>query len=222
MKFLRIPLLIVLGLALALPFYAQTSQPTETSLSYGLVVDNSGSLRPIMKRIIQASKNVVVGNKVNDETFVIRFVSSTEIERSADFTQNKTVLNSAIEKFEPRGGQTAIIDALYLSAEYLAQKGKSADQNRRRALVLITDGEDRDSYYKMEQLLELLKKEKIAVYVIGFLNEVKESSGKKAFQKATEFISTITKETGGSAFIVEKKEQIEEIANGFLDKIRQP
>lgn len=58
--------------------------------------------------------------------------------------------------------------------------------------------------------------------MIGFPNEVKESSGKKAFQKATEFIDTITKETSGSAFIIEKKEQIEEIANGFLDKIRQP
>lgn len=150
MKIFKILPLIVFGLVLTFPIYAQTSQVAETSLSYGLVVDNSGSLRPIMKRIIQASKNVVAGNKANDETFIVHFVSSIEIERAVDFTQDKTVLNKAIEKFEPRGGQTAIIDALYLSAEYLTQKSKTGDKNRRRALVLITDGEDRDSYYKME------------------------------------------------------------------------
>ena len=222
MKVVKFLFLIVFALFFVLPSPAQISQTTETSLSYGLVVDNSNSLRPIMKRLKQACKNIVAGNKADDETFIVRFSSSEKIEQASNFTQDISALNKTIDKFDAELGQTAIIDALYLSAQYLSQKSRISQMNRRKALVLITDGEDRDSYYKMDQVLELLKKEKIAVYVISLSYELKEASGKEAFQKATEFINTVTKETGGNAFLVKKKEQIEETVGGVLDKIRQP
>ncbi len=220
MKIFKLVLLFIFGLVLASPLYAQNSPQTETALSYGLVIDNSNSLKAIMKQIKQASKNVIAGNKATDETFVIRFVSSDVIEKVSNFTQDTVELNKTIDKLAVEGGRTAIIDALYVSAKYLLQNSRK-DNNRRRVLVLMTDGEDRENYYKMEQLLELLKREKIVVYVIGFPNEAKELRGNKAFKKATKFINTITTETGGRAFLSERKEQIEETANGFLDKIRQ-
>ena len=136
-------------------FFSKSEVPT----NYSLVIDNSGSLRPQLEKVIEASKIIVNTNRPDDETSIIRFVSSENIEILQNFTPDKTLLNEALENLFVEGGQTAIIDAVYLAAESVTSYEKKRDPNdrKRRALVLVTDGEDRDSFYKEQQLLNLLK-----------------------------------------------------------------
>jgi len=76
------------------------------------------------------------------------------------------------------GGQTAIIDAVYLSAEHVSEYKKGGDDDRRRrALIVITDGEDRNSFYKQEKLFSRLREEDVQIYVIGFVNELDKEGG---------------------------------------------
>src|SRR5438034_1079234 len=120
----------------------ETFTREEVPMSYGLAVDTSGSLRSQLQSVIDAAKTIVNSNKSGDETFLVRFISSDKIETVQDFTASKDLLLDGLENLYVEGGQTAIIDAVYLSAEHVAEykKGDESDR-RRRALILVTDGE---------------------------------------------------------------------------------
>ncbi|MDQ3746495.1 MAG: hypothetical protein M3444_19145, partial [Acidobacteriota bacterium] len=64
----------------------------EVPITYGLVVDNSGSLRNQINQVIEAAKTIVNSNKPGDETFVVRFISSDEIKIMQDYTADKQSL----------------------------------------------------------------------------------------------------------------------------------
>ena len=89
-------------------------------ISYGLAVDTSGSLRSQLQSVIDAGKTIINANKPGDETFLVRFISSDKIETVQDFTANKELLMDGLDSFYVEGGQTAVIDAVYLSAEHVS------------------------------------------------------------------------------------------------------
>src|ERR1051326_6865058 len=134
----------------------------EVPISYGLAVDTSGSLRSQLQSVIDAGKTIINSNKAGDETFLVRFISSDKIETIQDFTSNKEALMDGLDGFYVEGGQTAVIDAVYLSAEHVSEY-KNGDDRRRRALIVITDGEDRNSFYKQEQLFPRLREEHVQI-----------------------------------------------------------
>ncbi len=177
----------------------------EVPISYGLVVDNSGSLRNQLPQVIDAAKTIVETNRTGDETFLVRFTSSDRIETLQDFTSNQQAIFDALEDMYPEGGQTAVIDAVYLSAERVSQyrRGDSQNDRRRRALVLVTDGEDRDSFYRQEQLFQQLREMDVQIYVIGFVNELERESGiirRSVRERAVNLLNRLASETGGRAF----------------------
>ncbi len=104
----------------------------EHPLSYGLVIDNSGSLRTQIDYIIAVGKLIVNSNKENDETFLVRFVDRKNIQRVTNFTQSKELLIEGLDSLYAEGGQTAIIDAVHASVQYLVENSKSEGANRRR------------------------------------------------------------------------------------------
>ena len=189
----------------------------EVPLSYGLVIDTSGSLRSQMDKVIEAGKIVVNGNKPDDETFLIRFISSDKIELVAAFTSNKALLFKALDSFYVEGGETAVIDAVYVAVEALAKSKRRLETNRRRALVLITDGEDRASQYKRAALTELLRKEDIQIFVIGLTNQVEE---RRAREKARDLLSFLAQETGGRAFFPKSTSELRGIAEEITRDLR--
>src|SRR5829696_3832257 len=84
-------------------FFSKSEVPT----NYSLVIDNSGSLRPQIDEVIEAGKILIGANRSEDETSVIRFVSSDKIEIVEDFTKNKADLIDALDtKLYIEGGQT--------------------------------------------------------------------------------------------------------------------
>lgn len=197
----------------------------EVPISYGLVVDNSGSLRTQINKVIDAGKTIVDSNRPGDETFVVRFVSSDEIKIMQDFTPDRQTLHDALDDMYVEGGQTAVLDAVYLSAEHASahKKGNPLEDKRRRALILVTDGEDRASFYKQEQLFEALKENDVQIYIIGFVNELEREGGfikKSRREKATSLLNRLAKETGGRAFFPTSLTELPEIANEITKDLR--
>jgi Ca-activated chloride channel family protein len=197
----------------------------EVPVTYGLVVDNSGSLRNQINQVIEAGKTIVDSNKTGDETFVVRFISSEDIKIMQDFTADKSSLNDALEDMFVEGGQTAIIDAVYLSATHTAErrKGDPLEDKRRRALIVVTDGEDRASFYKQEQLFESLKEEDVQIYIIGFVNELDKERGfisKSKRQKAVDLLDRMAKETGGRTFYPATLSELPKIAEEITKDLR--
>ncbi|HET6669548.1 MAG TPA: VWA domain-containing protein [Pyrinomonadaceae bacterium] len=196
----------------------------EVPISYGLAVDTSGSLRTQLQSVIDAGKSIVNTNKPGDETFLVRFISSDKIITEQDFTSNQDLLIDALDSLYTEGGQTAVIDAVYLSAERLAEYKKGDDNDRRRrALIVVTDGEDRVSFYKQEQLFARLREQDVQIYVIGFVNELdKEGSfiRKSPRERSVNLINKMASETGGRAFFPQSISEVPQIANEIVRDLR--
>jgi Ca-activated chloride channel homolog len=196
----------------------------EVPISYGLAIDTSGSLRSQLQAVIDAGKTIINSNKGGDETFLVRFISSDKIETVQDFTQTKDLLMDGLDSLYVEGGQTAIIDAVYLTAEHVAEYKKGDDSDRRRrALIVITDGEDRASFYSQDKLFARLREEDVQIYVIGFVRELDKDGGlirKSPREKAVNLINKLATETGGRAFFPEALSELPQIANEIVRDLR--
>jgi Ca-activated chloride channel family protein len=196
----------------------------EVPISYGVAIDTSGSLRSQLQAVIDAGKSIINSNKSGDETFLVRFISSDKIETVQDFTASKDLLIDGLDSLFVEGGQTAIIDAVYLTAEHVAEYKKGNDSDRRRrALIVITDGEDRSSFYSQEKLFSRLREEDVQIYVIGFVRELDKEGGlirKSPRDKAVSLINKLATETGGRAFFPESLSELPQIANEIVRDLR--
>jgi Ca-activated chloride channel homolog len=204
------------------PIFSFTRE--EVPVMYGLAVDTSGSLRPAFEQVINAAKAIINSNKKGDETFLERFISSDKIETVQDFTASKDSLMDGLDNLYIEGGQTAVIDGVYLAAEHVADYKKSGDDDRRRrALIVVTDGEDRASYYNEVQLFQRLREEDVQIFVIGFVNELEADKGlirKSPRDKAVALLNRLATETGGRAFFPASITELPEIAGEIVRDLR--
>jgi Ca-activated chloride channel family protein len=204
------------------PIFSFTEE--EVPVIYGLAVDTSGSLRSQLNQVIDAAKTIINSNKRGDETFLERFIDRDQIENLQEFTSNRDLLLDAVDNLYVAGGQTAVIDGVYLAAEHVAEYKKgSEDDRRRRALIVVTDGEDRASYYNEIQLFQRLREEDVQIYVIGFVNELDADKGfirKSPREKAVNLINRIASETGGRAFFPQSISELPQVANEIVRDLR--
>lgn len=184
--------------AVVTPAPQPQQKQTFVPVSYGLVVDNSGSYRMILDRVIEAAKDIVEENKADDETFLARFVSSDKIKILQDFTVSKDEIHMAADEMYAEGGLTAILDAVDFSARYLVEKSSRGDGARRKILVLITDGDDRQSAAKIESVLKYLKDNQIRVFALGLSDE----------KVSLKLLDRLTKETGGKKFVPKMPKEV--------------
>lgn len=209
------------GVPQQIEFFSKSEIPT----NYSLVLDNSGSLRSQLEKVIEAGKIIVDTNRKDDETSIIRFVSRDKITVEQTFTANKGDLNDTLDNLFIEGGQTAIIDAVYLAVQQVDdyEKSKAAADRKRRAIILVSDGEDRDSFYTEPQLFELLKESDVQIYVIGFVNELSKEGGfisKSPQSKAKAFLERMAADTGGKSYFPNSVNELPDIAKSIGSELR--
>lgn len=207
------------GVAQPLTSFVKDDSP----LSYAVLVDNSGSLRTMMDPMIRMGESLVEANNAQDETMVVRFVGSKNIETIREFTSNKNALRSSFEEMYVEGGLTAVIEALYLTAREVA--ARRPDEARRRALVVITDGEDRDSFYKLDYLLTYLRQQQIQVFALGLTDAVGSDSFSKSDggrDKARKLLNTLAAQTGGHALFPKKVANFQDAISALSRHLHMP
>ena len=188
------------GIPETISLFSRDARP----LLYGLVIDGTGSLKPQFRSVLGAAGQIVAANQAEDQTFVIKFVSSENIVTLQELTSDKNALMNALIGIKPELGQTALIDALYLAAQYVMKAPESADK-RALALVLVSDGEERASYYKDSDLFKLLGKVNLQIFTIGLVGELKDDRGlarKSPRQSAINLLTKLARETHGRAFVL--------------------
>jgi Ca-activated chloride channel family protein len=203
------------GVAQAISYFSTDELP----LDYCIVADTSGSLKESAKQLIDAAQTIVRNNKPGDETSLIEFKDQPAL--LEEFTSRKDRIAGSLEALRgAASSQSAVIDAVYLATQYV-QEYKPADQLSRRALIVITDGDDNSSYYKLDDLKKLLSKTSIQALVIGYdIDAVAKRSGKNA-KRAIDLLTQIAKETGGQAYFPKSNTELEEVANRVLQTLRR-
>ena len=194
------------GVPQTITYFSREAVP----VSYGLVVDNSGSMKGLLNIIARAAATLFLANKPGDEAALSRFVDSDNINVLEDFTVDQNSFAKALASMRTEGGQTAVIDGVYLSVEHVARR-RVEEINRRRALVVLTDGEDRSSYYKVAELEKLLEKVDVQVFVIGIVTNLSKEKGfirKSAQEKALKLLNMLAQKTGGRAFYPKNMEEL--------------
>src|SRR5262249_43729985 len=142
----------------------------EVPLSIGLVIDTSGSMRSKLQTVSDAALGLIKQMRPDDEGFVAQFKAEADLVQ--EFTSDKRELEDAVGELFTSGG-TALLDAIIATADYAHQKGKQ----RRKALVIISDGLEKNSSVKEREVIEAIKEDEVQVYMIGFIDEEEESKG---------------------------------------------
>ncbi len=175
----------------------------------GLVVDNSGSMRTTIESAVTASKLVVTNLQDGDGSFVVRFINSDKVEVIQDHTTNKKDLIEAIDNLYIEGGKSAVFDGIYLAAEKVVGWEKKLPDHR-FAIVLISDGEDRASFYDLDQTLEVFKGSGLQIFPLfftGLLTDKYKPDTKEKFglSNSTRLARVLALRTGGIASFIEGK-----------------
>src|SRR5207249_8203183 len=117
------------------------------------------------------------------------------------------------------GGSTSLNNAVYIALKDLKKiVAKSADEVRRQAIVLLSDGEDTSSLLPFEEVLDLAKRSETAIYTIG-LKVDEEPSSARGFKEAEFVMRQFAQETGGRAFFATRISELANIYGQISDEL---
>jgi Ca-activated chloride channel family protein len=190
----------------------------QVPISYGIVIDTSGSMRRRLPTVIKAAKELLRLGKRGDEVFIVDMKDSRNIELIEEYTANQEDANDALDNMVAGGG-TSLLDGIVTSSEYAAKEGK----NRRKAVVVISDGDERDSTFSVEETLDKLREYEVQLYLVGFPEDLSEDSGvfkRSAKKKAVELINKLAQESGGQSYFPRDLSELEGIAKKIGDDLR--
>ena len=173
----------------------------QAPLSAGIILDLSSSMKHREVIIRDAISAFLDFASREDEYFLIKFSDRPEL--ANDFTRDVDQLRNTL-LFSPIVGNTALFDAVYVGMEKLKEA-----ENSKRAILLITDGEDNHSRYSLADVIERVREMDIQIYVIGLVSPISRT--------ARPVLNNLAEVTGGQAFFPwgasEIKEASLEIAN---------
>ena len=192
-------------------------QKKEGPVNYVLAVDTSGSMRAQLSKVVDTTRLVIANTPADGKVLLLRFISSDKIETVTDFTSDPAPLTRGLNDLYVEGGESAIVDAVYLANEKIEKFTKDR-VNVRRSLVLITDGEERNSFYKKAQLFVRLKETGIQVFIVGFIKEL----SKREREKAVNFLNGLAVETGGHVFYPVSSTDFQSVATEIMSEMRAP
>ena len=194
----------------------KTFRHEDIPTSLGLVIDNSGSMRNKRERVNSSALAFVRESNPEDETFIINFDDSAYLEQ--EFTGSIGDLIDALENIDARG-ETALYDALYLAADKISKDAKKD----KKALLLISDGEDNASKYGSNKVIEALRQSKVTLYAIGLLEEDDQRGGlfkKPPSRKAKEDLIKFADVTGGRAYFPKNLDEVEDLVKHIARDLR--
>ncbi|MCI0660209.1 MAG: VWA domain-containing protein [Acidobacteria bacterium] len=182
----------------------------DTPVSVGIVFDVSGSMKGKIDRAREALKSFVESSHDDDDFFLIGFNHQPNL--LAEFTDGPTLLTK-LSLVDPNG-QTALYDAVYLGVEKVKQ-----GRHSKRAILLISDGQDNSSRYTYNELRKLLKEANVHIYSIGIV-ELGGSAGATLDVLGQGILEEISQVTGGKAFFPRSVAELEDATSRIALELR--
>jgi len=194
------------------------ARENELPLTLALLIDTSPSVRPVFEEEkLTASSFLESVLREKDLALVIGFDRSVTLLQ--DYTDNLKLLKRAIDELEIGGG-TSIYDAVYL-----AGKEKLTDEAGRKAIILISDGEDTTSKTKFAEALLAAHQGNAVIYAIsnaastGFFGRGRRGiPGLGGGDIGT--LKKFSEETGGSTFVVGNENSFKKIFDQIAQELR--
>jgi Ca-activated chloride channel homolog len=135
-----------------------------------------------------------------------------------DFTADHEALAAAIHRTEA-SGPTALHNALYIALKDLG-KQKKVGELRRRAVVLLSDGEDTASLVSDDQVVELARKTEINIYSISLRPSRPSDRNRQGFSQAAHLLTSLAKETGGQVHFPNSLSELDSVYDRIAEELR--
>ena len=186
----------------------------DVPVSFGLVVDNSGSMRDKRPQVNAAALTFVKTSNPQDEGFVVNFNDDYYLDTEHDFTSDLPELRTALERIDARGS-TALYDAVIGSLDHLKKGTRD-----KKVILLVTDGEDDASTHSLENAIERAQRADAVIYAVGVFSDEDIKHDHRAMKKARTALSDLANATGGLAFFPENADDTEAICTQIAHDIR--
>jgi Ca-activated chloride channel homolog len=183
---------------------------SELPLRLAVLIDTSNSIRERFKFQQEAATNFIdtAVRRGKDLAMLVSFDTSSEM--VADLTDDTEKLNRAIRTLRPGGG-TALYDAIYFTAEKLSRE--QPPEEFRRAMVVLSDGDDNQSRWTRDQALEMAQKADVVIYTISTNSTGLEAPGDKVLKYFAD-------QTGGQTFTPFKVSDLDQSFENIANELR--
>jgi Ca-activated chloride channel family protein len=181
----------------------------DVPVSVGLLIDNSGSMRAARPQVEAAALAFAKASHPDDELFVVNFADKARLD--VPFTSDRGVLERSIARVDAIGG-TAMRDAVEVAETYLHDCGKQD----RRALLIITDGNDNASTVSVDRIARTAEQRDIVIYAIGVFGH----EAPAAANRARKALDHLTERSGGLSYYPSTLDQVQAVALDIAHQIR--
>src|SRR5262249_21618998 len=182
----------------------------DVPISVGVIFDVSGSMKDKINTAREAAATFWKSGNPEDEYFLEIFANRPEV--ASDFTTDVSKLQSKLI-VPPAKGMTAMYDSVYLGLEKLKE-----GTNPKKALLLITDGEDNRSRYTFQNVKEFVKEQDVQIYGIGIVDDFNSQLG--AGRTGRALIEELSELTGGQAMFPDSVYELEDICTKIAVELK--
>lgn len=188
---------------------------TRLPIALVLLIDTSSSMEEKLSTAQQAAIGFAAQLRSQDSAEVIEFDSRVEVLQP--FTSDRAAVERAIKQ-TTAGGSTSLYNAVYIALKALQKiKATQAEDIRRQAIVLLSDGEDTSSLVTFEELEELAKRSETGIFAIGL--QGREASVSRGFREANFALRQLATDTGGRAFFINDIKELSGVYAQITDEL---
>ncbi|MCC6327378.1 MAG: VWA domain-containing protein [Acidobacteria bacterium] len=183
----------------------------DAPVSVGVLFDVSGSMSgDKIAKARNALKRFIATSHPSDEYFLIAFNSRAQL--LLDRTRDGDALLQKLTLVEPRQN-TALYDAVYLGLERVTR-----GSHQKRALLIISDGQDNASRYNFGEVRRLMKESDVVTYAVGIISAG--DMGSQLGMQGQAFLDELTSVTGGKSFYPTSDVEMDEIFERIALELR--
>jgi len=178
-------------------------------VTVGLVVDNSGSMKPKRADVIAAAVAFARSSNPEDQMFVVNFNEKVSfgLPDKMPFTDQAVELQVALSGIEA-DGETALYDAIAVALEHLKKGNRD-----KKVLIVISDGGDNASQHSLSQIRALAGHPDAIIYTIGIFDDEDDDRNPGVLKQ-------LAKDTGGEAFLPKSLKEVGPICEQIARDIR--
>jgi len=178
-------------------------------VTVGILVDESGSMRPKRQEVIAAAVEFIKASNPQDEVFVINFNEKARhgLPDTVLFSDNIDQLQAALWQGVPEG-RTALYDAIEMALH-------QTDMGRRdkKTLLVISDGGDNISHHKFPDVMHEVLESIVTIYTVGIFDEDDP-------ERNPAVLKQLAQVSGGSVYFPKKLEEIGPICQQIAKDVR--